>query len=192
LTNPGPRRGPPNSRVGAASGLLRCIRFKSKAAAAGTERGTHLLRGSGWGGQAMAKLGLGRARTGAVPQIVWRGSLQKRKRHQTAGAEDADNGPNHVGPRGIVAVLRSRFVSDRHFFGSRLLPTLYRPRTALGLCSFVLRRAGSEPLCERSAPAPLGRPRSVVAVPAFERTLPENCSGMLLATNATERLGRCD
>ena len=59
-----------------------------------------------------------------------RGSLQKGKRHQTEGTENADDGPNHVGPRGIVAVCRSRFVSDRHFLGSRLLPTLYRPRAA--------------------------------------------------------------
>jgi hypothetical protein len=122
LDHPGIEADPPSSRVGAASGLLRCIRFKSKAAAAGTELGTHHLGGSGWAGQAMAKLGLGWARTGAVPQIVWRGSLQKRKRHQTAGAEDADNCPNHVGPRGVVAVLRSRFVSDRHFLAPACYP----------------------------------------------------------------------
>jgi hypothetical protein len=102
----------------------------------------------------MVKLGLGRRVSAPCPRSSRRGSLQKGKRHQTTGAEDADDGPNHVGPRGIIAILRSRFVSDRHFWAPACCLRSIGRAPLWRLCSIVLRSAGSEPLCDRSAPAP--------------------------------------
>jgi len=98
-----------------------------------------------------------------------RGSLQKGKRHQTAGAENTDNGPNHVGPRGIVAVRRFRFVSDRHFWAPACCLRSIGRAPLRRLCSIVLRWVGNEPLRHLSARFACGRPKPVLVVPTLCR-----------------------
>ena len=116
-----------------------------------------------------------------------RGSLQKGKRHQTAGAEDTDNGPNHVGPRGIVAVRRSRFVSDRHFWVPACCLRSIGRAPLWRLCSIVLRWAGSEPLRDRLAPLRLGDPSRSSRCPLRARACDLGSGGEL--SRALARVG---